>query len=75
MLKKVLLDQFILSPPILVIFFVSFGLMEGKSNILEECQNKFLTTFQVYNIVPYIFYINSEKKRVIRDHVSCYCAG
>lgn len=43
--RKLLLDQFILTPPLLVIFFTGMSLMERQSNILEECKQKFLPTF------------------------------
>ncbi|KXJ71302.1 hypothetical protein RP20_CCG020894 [Aedes albopictus] len=43
--RKLLLDQFILTPPLLVIFFTGMSLMELQSNILEECKQKFLPTF------------------------------
>lgn len=43
--KKVLLDQFIPTPLLLVLFFTGMSLMERKSNILEECKQKFIPTF------------------------------
>ncbi|XP_061512168.1 mpv17-like protein isoform X2 [Anopheles gambiae] len=43
--KKLLLDQFILTPPLLVIFFTGMSLMERQSSITEECRQKFLPTF------------------------------
>lgn len=45
-LRKLLLDQFVLTPPLLVIFFVGMSLMELQKNPLEECREKFLSTFQ-----------------------------
>jgi Mpv17-like protein len=44
--RKLLLDQFILTPPLLVIFYVGMSLMEMQKNTFEECQKKFLPTFQ-----------------------------
>jgi Mpv17-like protein len=44
--RKLLLDQFILTPPLLVIFYTGMSLMERQKNITEECQKKFLPTFQ-----------------------------
>ncbi|XP_076302294.1 PXMP2/4 family protein 4-like [Lasioglossum baleicum] len=43
---KLLVDQFILTPPLIMIFFISMSLMEGKSNILDECKDKFFQTFK-----------------------------
>lgn len=45
-LTKLLADQFIFTPPLLVLFFISMSLMEAKSDILRECKIKFLHTFQ-----------------------------
>ncbi|XP_011264577.1 mpv17-like protein [Camponotus floridanus] len=45
-LTKLLADQFIFTPPLLVLFFTSMSLMEAKSDILRECKIKFLHTFQ-----------------------------
>lgn len=45
--KKVLLDQFVMTPPLYVIFYVSMSLMEGKRDVLEECRAKFARTFAV----------------------------
>ncbi|XP_065343867.1 mpv17-like protein isoform X2 [Cloeon dipterum] len=44
--KKLLLDQFILTPPLLVIFYTSMSIMERKGDILEECRNKIIPTFK-----------------------------
>ncbi|XP_015109799.1 uncharacterized protein LOC107036373 [Diachasma alloeum] len=46
LMKKLFCDQFLLTPPLLVLFFSSMSLMEGKEDILEECRAKFLKTFQ-----------------------------
>ncbi|XP_058053825.1 uncharacterized protein LOC131205653 isoform X1 [Anopheles bellator] len=43
--KKLLLDQFLLTPPLLVIFFTGMSLMERQSSITEECRQKFVPTF------------------------------
>ncbi|RLU19799.1 hypothetical protein DMN91_008358 [Ooceraea biroi] len=45
-IRKLLADQFILTPPLLVVFFTSMSLMEAKSDVLRECKIKFLHTFQ-----------------------------
>ncbi|XP_020288002.1 mpv17-like protein isoform X2 [Pseudomyrmex gracilis] len=45
-LTKLFADQFLLTPPLLVVFFTSMSLMEAKSDIFEECRIKFLHTFQ-----------------------------
>ncbi|EFN75766.1 Uncharacterized protein FKSG24-like protein [Harpegnathos saltator] len=45
-LKKLFADQFIFTPPLLVLFFTSMSLMEAKSDIFRECQIKFPHTFQ-----------------------------
>ena len=41
-LKKCLLDQFILGPPSLAIFFVVMSYLEGQENIFEELRKKFV---------------------------------
>ncbi|XP_076764619.1 mpv17-like protein [Xylocopa sonorina] len=43
---KLLVDQFILTPPLIIIFFISMSLMEGKSNMFDECKAKFFQTFK-----------------------------
>ena len=43
--KKLVLDQFLLTPVILVFFFIFMNAMEGKSDWFEECKQKFLKTF------------------------------
>ncbi|XP_076623484.1 PXMP2/4 family protein 4-like [Colletes latitarsis] len=43
---KLFTDQFILTPPLLVMFFVSMSIMESKSDIFGECKVKFLQTFK-----------------------------
>ncbi|XP_017753350.1 PREDICTED: uncharacterized protein LOC108545974 [Eufriesea mexicana] len=43
---KLLVDQFILTPPLIMMFFISMSLMEGKSNVLDECKDKFFQTFK-----------------------------
>ncbi|XP_071439231.1 mpv17-like protein isoform X2 [Hetaerina americana] len=44
--KKLLLDQFVLTPPLLVVFYVSMSVMERKTDLFEECRNKLLPTFK-----------------------------
>uniref|UniRef100_A0A8D8F9K1 Mpv17-like protein n=1 Tax=Culex pipiens TaxID=7175 RepID=A0A8D8F9K1_CULPI len=44
-LRKLLLDQFILTPPLLVIFFTGMAMMERQPSIVEECKQKFVPTF------------------------------
>ncbi|KAL4149550.1 hypothetical protein QTP88_003478 [Uroleucon formosanum] len=46
-LKKILLNQFILTPPLYVASFVSMSLLEGKKDLLEECRQKFIPTFKI----------------------------
>jgi Mpv17-like protein len=45
-IRKLLLDQFILTPPLLVIFYTGMSIMERQQYLLEECQKKFIPTFQ-----------------------------
>lgn len=45
-LRKLLLDQFVLSPPLLVIFFTGMALMEMQKRPFDELQAKFVPTFQ-----------------------------
>ncbi|KAI5720018.1 hypothetical protein M8J77_000702 [Diaphorina citri] len=44
--KKVLIDQFCMTPPLYAIFYTSMSLMEGKDDIFAELREKFLPTFQ-----------------------------
>ncbi|XP_065204173.1 mpv17-like protein [Planococcus citri] len=44
--KKVLMDQFLMTPPLYVVFYTAMSLMEGKQDLLEECRSKFIPTFQ-----------------------------
>ncbi|XP_050533129.1 mpv17-like protein isoform X2 [Daktulosphaira vitifoliae] len=46
-IKKLLLDQFVMSPPFYVIFYTTMSVMEGKSNIFEECKKKFVPTYKM----------------------------
>ena len=39
------LDQFLLTPVIVVLFFITMSAMEGKSDWLQECKQKFFKTF------------------------------
>jgi len=43
--KKMVLDQFLLTPVIVVLFFITMSAMEGKSDWLQECKQKFFKTF------------------------------
>ncbi|XP_037033515.1 mpv17-like protein [Bradysia coprophila] len=43
--KKLVLDQFGVTPVLLVIFFTGMSIMERKKDKLEECKEKFLPTF------------------------------
>ncbi|XP_076248965.1 mpv17-like protein [Calliopsis andreniformis] len=46
-LMKLFADQFILTPPLITVFFISMSLMEGKfSDIFGECRAKFRQTFK-----------------------------
>ncbi|XP_053995129.1 PXMP2/4 family protein 4-like isoform X1 [Hylaeus volcanicus] len=45
-LIKLFTDQFILTPPLIVVFFLSMSVMEGKLDVFDECQVKFLQTFK-----------------------------
>ncbi|XP_050303602.1 mpv17-like protein [Anthonomus grandis grandis] len=44
-IKKLLIDQFIFTPPLLVIFYVTMSVLERKRDLLEECRNKIGHTF------------------------------
>jgi len=44
--KKLLIDQFIMTPPFYVVFFVTMSLLEGKKDLFEECRQKFIPTFK-----------------------------
>jgi len=43
--RKMVLDQFLLTPVIIVLFFVTMNALEGKSDWFEECKYKFWKTF------------------------------
>lgn len=43
--KKVLIDQFLMTPPLYAIFYISMSIMEGKKEIFAELKEKFLPTF------------------------------
>jgi len=45
MVQKLFLDQFVLTPVVLVMFFVAMAAMEGQSDITQECKSKFGPTF------------------------------
>ncbi|XP_076169866.1 PXMP2/4 family protein 4-like [Ptiloglossa arizonensis] len=45
-LIKLSTDQFILTPPLVMMFFISMSLMEGKADVFNECKVKFLQTFK-----------------------------
>merc|ERR1711953_1083073 len=44
--QKMLLDQFVISPPILVTFYVLMSIMERRDDIFTECREKLIPTFQ-----------------------------
>nr|XP_008197043.1 PREDICTED: mpv17-like protein isoform X4 [Tribolium castaneum] len=44
--QKLLLDQFLMTPQILVIFYVAMSIMEKKKDIFEECKQKIIPTFK-----------------------------
>ncbi|XP_045129867.1 mpv17-like protein isoform X1 [Portunus trituberculatus] len=43
--KKLLLDQFVMEPPLLASFYVGMSVMEGQEDIFKECKQKYITTF------------------------------
>ncbi|XP_076274387.1 mpv17-like protein [Rhynchophorus ferrugineus] len=43
--KKMLIDQFLFTPQLLVIFYVSMSILERKDDLLAECKSKFGHTF------------------------------
>jgi len=43
--KKVLLDSFVASPPMMFVFFTSLAFMEGRRNVLDEFRYKFPVTY------------------------------
>ncbi|XP_076683838.1 mpv17-like protein [Andrena cerasifolii] len=45
-LAKLITDQFILTPPLIVTFFITMSLMESKQDIFGECRMKFVQTFK-----------------------------
>ena len=47
LLQKLFLDQFVLTPVVVVMFFVAMAFMEGQKDVTDECKSKFLPTFAV----------------------------
>merc|ERR1711988_367033 len=45
-IRKMLLDQFVISPPILAIFYIGMSIMERREDIFSECRKKLVPTFQ-----------------------------
>jgi Mpv17-like protein len=43
--KKCLMDQFMMTPNILIMFYVGMSLMEGKEDVFSELKQKFVPTF------------------------------
>ncbi|XP_034140301.1 mpv17-like protein isoform X2 [Drosophila guanche] len=43
--RKLVLDQFILTPYLLTVFYAGMSIMEGSEDILLELREKFLPTF------------------------------
>ena len=44
-LPKLALDQFLISPPILALFYLLMSFMEGRQDVTAECREKLLPTF------------------------------
>lgn len=44
--KKVLLDQFLMTPQLLVVFYLTMAVLEGREDLFEEMRNKYAKTFQ-----------------------------
>ncbi|XP_025836892.1 mpv17-like protein [Agrilus planipennis] len=44
--QKVLLDQFLATPPLYCLFFIAMSLLEGREDCTKELKEKFLTTFK-----------------------------
>lgn len=45
--KKCILDQFLMTPNLLAIFYVGMSLLEGKDDLTAELKKKFVPTFVV----------------------------
>lgn len=45
-LTKLLIDQFVFTPPLITLFFISMSLLENKPNVFDECKAKFFQTFK-----------------------------
>jgi len=75
---KLLADQFILTPPLLVLFFVSMSYMESRKDLTHECKIKFVKTFQtscLYWIpVQFVnFLVVPPALRVLYVSVAAFC--
>ena len=49
--KKMLLDQFVISPPILITFYTLMSIMEGREDITQELRSISFTFSPVSNHV------------------------
>ncbi|XP_031840415.2 mpv17-like protein [Nomia melanderi] len=45
-LAKLFVDQFVFTPPLIIVFYISMSLMENKADIFNECKAKFVQTFK-----------------------------
>ncbi|GAB0099571.1 mpv17-like protein [Sergentomyia squamirostris] len=45
LLPKLAMDQFVLTPVLLVVFFTGMSVMEGAEDKVQECRQKFIPTF------------------------------
>ena len=45
--KKCLIDQFLMTPNLLVMFYVGMSLLEGREDVFAELKKKFVPTFTV----------------------------
>ncbi len=45
--RKCLMDQFLMTPQILIMFYVGMSLLEGREDLFAELKKKFLPTFTV----------------------------
>ena len=45
--KKCLMDQFLMTPNIVAIFYIGMSLLESKQDVFAELKEKFVPTFVV----------------------------
>lgn len=51
--KKCLIDQFVFTPNLLALFYITMSVLEKKEDVFEELRRKFIPTFVVISNCKY----------------------